>query len=115
MMPRLKKSYVPQTIGEVWDMLGSMMLSSPTFKDDFFHDRTIDTEFARLNEGLKVVSGELGVERYSALVGLSDRMRMLFEADPEDKTGEAVAGRRLIREMEEILRPRRNGNKPKGF
>ena len=29
----------------------------------------------------------------------------LFEADPDDKTGETQAGRRLIREMEEILRP----------
>jgi hypothetical protein len=30
-------------------------------------------------------------------------MRAHFEADPEDKTADAVAGRRIIREMQDIL------------
>ncbi len=35
---------------------------------------------------------------------MSDRMRALFEADPDDKTGETLEGRKIIQEMEDILR-----------
>lgn len=104
-MPFTYKPYVPRTIGEIWDLLGFFLLSPPTFKDDFFVGQSVETEFFRLNEGLKVVRTQLGEERYSALIALSDRMRALFEADPEDRTGDARAGRRLIYDMERILRP----------
>jgi hypothetical protein len=108
-MPRPYKPYIPQTIGEIWDKLGSMMLYSPTFKDDsgYFPERNIETEFFALNEGLKAVRKKLGEERYQALVALSDRMRAHFEADPENKTDDTLAGRRLINEMEDLLRPPR--------
>jgi hypothetical protein len=43
---------------------------------------------------------------------LSDRMRAHFEADPEDKTGDALAGRRIIREMEGILTSTYKKRKP---
>lgn len=47
----------------------------------------------------------MGEERFQTLSTLSDRARAHFEADPSDNTGEAREGRRLIREMEEILEP----------
>jgi len=83
-----------------------MILGSPTFKDrtGYFPDRSIDTEFFSLKEGLKVVRKKLGEERYEALVGMADRMRAHFEADPEDKTEDGLAGRRIIQEMDDILR-----------
>jgi hypothetical protein len=34
---------------------------------------------------------------------MAERMRRHFEADPEDKTGDAEKGFQLILEMEEIL------------
>ena len=40
-------------------------------------------------------------------MAMSDRMRALFEADPEDKTGDALNGCMIIHEMEEILRQAR--------
>jgi hypothetical protein len=46
---------------------------------------------------------ELGEERYATLSAMSDKMRALFEADPDDKTGDAKAGCKLINEMEDIL------------
>jgi hypothetical protein len=106
-MPRPYKPYIPQTIGEIWDLLGSMMLNSPTFEDTtgYFPDRNIETTFFALNEGLKAIRKKLGDERYEALVSLSDRMRALFEADPHEETGDAIAGCNLIIEMENILRP----------
>jgi hypothetical protein len=97
--------YVPQDVGELLDQLAYMMLASPTFKDKtgYLPGRNVDTAFFALNEGLLVVRKELGDARYAALKALSDKMRALFEADPEDKTGETHAGRMLIHEMEDIL------------
>ncbi len=88
------------------DMLGSMMLSSPTFEDDsgYFPEQNINTVFFSLNEGLKMVRKKLGEDRYSALLSLSDQMRIHFEADAEDKSGDTLAGRELILEMEDILK-----------
>lgn len=109
-MPRRPyQPYIPQTVGELMDKLGMMMLYSPTFKDDtgYFPERNIDTVFFSLNEGLKVVRKKLGEERYASLVALSDRMRAHFEADPEDTTGDSFAGRELIHEMEDILTQRK--------
>jgi hypothetical protein len=100
------KSYVPETISEMMDLLGSMMLSSPTFKDKtgYFPDQTLDTEFVALNDGLDVLRKKAGEEAYRALVALSGRMRAHFEADPEDKTEDGIKGRDCILEMEEILK-----------
>ena len=99
------RPYIPQTVGELMDKLGSMMLGAPTFKDraGYFPQKNIDTEFFALNEGLLAVRKKLGEERYAALKALSDKMRALFEADPEDKTGETQTGREIIHEMEDIL------------
>ena len=99
------KPYIPQSIGEIMDHLGFMMLKSPTFSDDsgYFPGRNIDTVFISLNEGLKVVAKKLGEDRYAALASLSEQMRAHFEADPEDKTDDAIKGRDLIHEMEELL------------
>jgi hypothetical protein len=99
------KPYVPQDIGELLDYLAYVTLASPTFKDKtgYFPRENIETAFFGLNESLLMVRNELGDARYAALKALSDKMRALFEADPEDKTGETHAGRMLIHEMEDIL------------
>ena len=97
--------YIPQTIGELIDQLGSMMLSSPTFVDrlgDF--PRTLDSEFFVLKEGLKAVRKKIGEERYVQCMEMAGRMRALFEADPEDTNGQSQAGRELIFDMEDVLR-----------
>lgn len=100
------KPYVPQSVGELMDGLGHMMLAAPTFRDKtgYLRRMNIDTTFYSLNEGLQFISKKLGEERYAALRALSDKMRALFELDPEDKTGDTQAGRMLIREMEDILK-----------
>jgi hypothetical protein len=46
----------------------------------------------------------LGEQRYHELTRMSDQMRSLFEADPEDKTGETAEGCKIIHQMEDILR-----------
>jgi hypothetical protein len=100
------KPFIPQTIGEVMDYLGMMMLSSPTFidKTGYFPHNNIHTTFRELNEGLGLIRLKLGEERYLKLMDMSDRMRAHFEADPEDKTDDTIKGREIIHEMETLLK-----------
>ena len=86
-----------------------MMLNAPTFKDrtGYFPERSIDTAFQGLNEGLDTLRGKLGEERYAKMREMSDQMRALFESDPESKTGGLKAGRQIIHEMELMLRRKR--------
>jgi hypothetical protein len=82
------------------------MLGSPEFKDDtgYLPGQNIDTTFFSLNEGLRVIREKLGEERYMRLRAMSDQMRALFESDPDNTNGDTKAGRKLIREIEDILR-----------
>jgi hypothetical protein len=104
------KPYVPQNISELLDLLAFMMLASPTFKDKtgYFPQQNVDTTFFSLNEALLVVRQKLGEERYSTLRAMSDKMRTLFEADPDDTAGDARSGRKMVREMEDMLRSAAN-------
>jgi hypothetical protein len=83
-----------------------MMLKSPTFVDrtGYFPGKNLETTFYELNEALRLISGELGEDRYLKLIEMSARMRAHFEADPEDKTDDSLKGREIIREMGTLLR-----------
>jgi hypothetical protein len=100
--------YIPKGIGGVMDTLGFIMLSSPTFADrtGHFPEQNVETTFYSLNEGLKRLRPKLGDELYQRVMEMSGRMRAYFEADPNDKTGDADKGRRLILEMEDLLKAR---------
>ena len=100
------RPYIPQDISEILDHIAYMMLESPTFKDTtgYFPRQNIDTAFFALNEGLLVIRKKLGEERYATLRTMSDQMRALFESDPDNTNGGAKAGRKLIREIEDILK-----------
>jgi hypothetical protein len=104
-MPGPYSPYIPQERSEVMDHLAGMMLSKPDFLDPtgYFPERTIDTEFHALNEGLKNIRKRLGEERYQALRAMSDQMRVLFEANPDDDSEEVSAGRALILEMRDLI------------
>lgn len=109
-MPKPYSPYIPKGTGELLDLLSTFMSSSPRFEDTtgYFPSMSIDTEFFALNEALKLMRKRLGEERYLAAMDISDRMRAHFEADPEDKTDDCIAGRELIHVLEDILKsPRR--------
>jgi hypothetical protein len=91
---------------EILEILSRMLVSAPRFVDKtgYFPHRNLDYVFRQLNEGLKVNRPTLGDERYHQLMTMSDRMRALFEADPDDKTGDTLKGCKIIHEMEDILR-----------
>jgi hypothetical protein len=105
-MVRPYQPHIPKDVGEIMDQLGFMMLASPTFIDGtgYFPSQNIDTVFFQLNEGLRLIRGKLGEERYLKLVEMSGLMRAHFEADPENETDDTLKGRAIIREMEELLK-----------
>ena len=108
------KPYISQTISELWDKLGSMMLNSPTFIDEtgLYPDKGIDSEFHALNESLKLLRPQFDEEKYTKMVELSDRMRAHFEADPEDLTEDANLGRDCLLAMEDIIKSMRRKRGP---
>ena len=101
-----KRMYIPSDVSEVLDHLSSMLLGAPTFLDrtGYFPYRNLDYDFQQLTEGLSNIRQTLGEERYNELMRMSDQMRALFEADPEDKTGDTLKGCKIIHHMEDILR-----------
>jgi hypothetical protein len=106
---RPHKPYIAQTLGELRDLIASMILTAPTFIDraGHFPHRNIHTEFEGLNGSLDHLRGKLGEERYAKMREMSGQMRALFEADPEIKTGETIRGCELLYEMDVMLRRKR--------
>ncbi len=102
---RAHEPYVSQTIGELMDMLGFMMLGAPKFEDKsgYLPDMNLDNIFQGLFLSLDHLRQKLGEPRHDKLVEMTVRMRAHFEADPDDVTADGIAGRELILEMEKIL------------
>jgi hypothetical protein len=100
------KMYIPEGLPELTDLLNSMLLGAPKFLDQtgYMPFINLDYRFRQLNEGLASNRRKIGEERYQTLTRMSDEMRALFEADPDDKTGETRKGREMIHEMVDILR-----------
>lgn len=107
-MARKYQPYIPQTLGELLDKMGFMLLSSPTFidKSGYFPGRDVETSFYGLNEGLRNLRPQLGEELYQKLRAMSDQMRAYFEADPERTTGDTLKGKQLALDMEELIEAR---------
>ncbi|AXJ95348.1 hypothetical protein DM480_07315 [Sphingomonas sp. FARSPH] len=104
------KPYIPCSLSEIYDLLGSMILFAPTFVDSLgdFPDRKIDSEFHTLTSGFEVVRKKLGEERYASLMDLAVRAQELFAADQDDANGKTDQGRALLFEMEDVLKDVRN-------
>lgn len=97
--------YIPATLSELDDLIGSMILFAPTFIDPCgdFPDQNIDTCFQQLFEGALVVRQKLGEERYAKLVDLAARAKQLFVDDQDDTNGKTDEGRALLFEIEDVL------------
>lgn len=97
--------YIPQTLSEIDDLLGSMWLGAPTFIDEtgYFPDRNIESTFHQLTESFGVVRKKLGEERHAKLIDLAARMKALFAADPKDENGKSDEARKLLSEIEDLI------------
>lgn len=97
------KPHVPQSVGEMVEKLDWMSYHAPTFEDPSFDEmypgRTLRVVFFEINEGLNVLRGEIGAERYRTAVEQAERMRALFEGAPND----LLDGKKLIEDMKLLL------------
>lgn len=105
--------YIPASLSEIYDLLGSMLLWAPTFvKDpDDWLERNIDTEFRALTGGFGKVRKKLGEERYAKLMELAGQAKALFADDPDDENGKSDKGRELLYEIEELIQATRSHRK----
>lgn len=103
------KPYIPASLSEINDLLGSMILGAPTFKDRLgdFPDDDIDSEFHTLTQGFALVRKKLGEERYAVLIDLAARAKALFADDQDDTNGKTDQGRALLFEIEDVFRDAR--------
>lgn len=97
---RIYKLTVPQTLGQLYDKLGSMMLRSPEFTDPWFPGMNIDTTFEELSQGLEINRAKFSDEDYERLVTMSKELRSLYEAK-DVNAGNIVADR-----MSELIEKR---------
>ncbi|KQS01491.1 hypothetical protein ASG11_17715 [Sphingomonas sp. Leaf357] len=97
--------YIPASLSEVNDLIGSMVLGAPTFIDDtgVFPNRNIDSRFHQLVEGFGLVRKKLGEDRYARLIDMAARAKALFADDPTDSNGKTDVGRQLLYDMEDVL------------
>lgn len=67
--------YIPASLSEIYDLLGSMLLWAPTFIDEsgVFPERNIDSEFHVLTDSFGLVRNKLGEARFAALIELAAR------------------------------------------
>jgi hypothetical protein len=100
------KMCVPQDLRELLEFAVSVLSSAQMFADKtgYFPHQNLDYVFRQLFAGLSLNKPALGEQRYEKLIDMSDRMRALFEAEPEDKTGETLLGCKIIHQMEDMLR-----------
>jgi len=101
--------YIPASLSEIYDMLGSMILWAPTFdKDGAFPEYNIDTEFHALTEGFGKVRKKLGEERYAQLIALAAQAKTLFADDPDDDNGKTDQGGAVLFEIEALIQAARS-------
>lgn len=103
------KPYIPASLSEIYDTLGSMILGAPTFLDKtlVFPNRNIDSEFNKITQGFGLVRKKLGEERYAELIDLAARAKALFAADQGDSNGKTDEGRALLLEIETLIQDAR--------
>jgi hypothetical protein len=99
------KMFIPQNISDLVDVLMWMILYAPKFTGSTAYSsfRNAGYQFRQLNEGLAFNRKNLGGDCYQMLAQMSDQMRALFEADPDDTTGDTAKGRRILQDMLEIV------------
>ena len=91
--------YVPATLGQVSDYIGTMSLCFPDHPMPN-SDLNMPETFAELREGLEIVRSKIGVERYEKLTQMSHEAERFF-VNHDEKGGDSK-----LRDMKKFLRGR---------
>ena len=92
---------IPKTVGELYDLLGYMVLSGPELKSRFVPEQNIETIFSDLDVGLINVRRVLGDTALQKLSDASREAKLLYES------GRHVEGNDLLQHMGEYIRLRK--------
>jgi hypothetical protein len=94
--------YVPSTVSQIKDLLGSMSIRMPDVPMPVTGEGMEET-YALLLESLDLVRKRIGEERYVTLVEMAQQSKQLF-IDGEDRAG-AV----MLANMEDVISGRKPG------
>jgi hypothetical protein len=89
---------VPKRLGELYDLLGYMVLSGPELKSTFVPEQGVESMFADLDAGLLNLRRVLGEGGFSRLVDASAEAKALYMSRNH------MAGNRIIQHMGEYIR-----------
>lgn len=103
-----RKIYIPSTLSEIYDLLGSMLLGAPKFERSWGSPTNIDSEFQVLFASFENVRKKVGEEKYAALIDLAARAKALFASDPESSNGNTDEGRERLYDIEAIIQAARS-------
>lgn len=107
-MVRPYKLTIPETVGAVQDLLGTMQLTSPDFNYYNIPGKGVDTTFTELFGGLENIRSTLGDARYEKLVAMATEMRGRFEAN------EVREGNIIAYDMQEMIKEAWKSRRKKG-
>lgn len=97
--------YIPSSLGEIYDQLGSIILKAPTFidKTGYFPNHDINLRFYQLDTGLGRVKPKLGENNYTKAITFSARAKALFLEDPDMTNGKTKEGIWLLDEISQLI------------
>ena len=102
------KLTIPETVGAVQDLLGTMQLTSPDFNYYNVPGKGVETTFTELFAGLEYIRSTLGDVRYETLVSMATEMRTRFESN------EVREGNIIAYDMQEMIKEAWKSRRRKG-
>lgn len=90
--------YIPSTVGEVHDFLGSMVISIPEFT---VLDLPFDEAFMMLNVSLGRIRDKVGEEKYNQLKAMAEQAKEFYLIN------DARGGAFKLQDMMKLLRKRK--------
>ncbi len=97
--------YIPKSLSELYDQIGSMILHSSDFKKKtgYVPETLLESDFFELDCGLELLRDKLGESSYAKAVDLSARAKALFQSDPDMVNGQAEEGILLLDEIDQLI------------
>lgn len=92
---------IPESLGELSDQLGSMILTAPSFNSRVEPDSNIDTVFEELNRGIEYLCPKFGSAGCEEMSRMSGEARSLFES------GKVLEGNHMLKAMIEFIRQKK--------
>jgi hypothetical protein len=91
-------SFVPKTLGQLYDLLSAMSISGPDLRSLMFPEQNIESCFSQVLDGLDQVSNKLGPVGYERLRVAAETAQSLYKSNGYRE------GVNLLQHMAEYIR-----------